>query len=108
MTYLRIMHATVTEAPDGPTALTMIETVRPDVILMDMLMPGMDGAETLEGIRNLAYSISRIPVIAMTADASEEHRLRCLALGMNGYVAKPLSAESLSAALLAVLPDRNA
>ena len=107
MTYLRIMHASVTEAPDGPTALAMIATVMPDVILMDMLMPGMDGGKALDSIRRMPFAAGRIPVIAMTADASEEHRLSCLALGMNGYIAKPLSAESLSAAVVAVLPGRN-
>jgi signal transduction histidine kinase/CheY-like chemotaxis protein len=107
MTYLRIMHATATEAPDGPTALAMIATDPPDVVLLDMLMPGMDGAETLDNIRRMPGASARLPVIAMTADATEEHRHLCLALGMNGYVTKPLSAESLSAAVLAVLPDRN-
>ena len=107
MTYLRLMHATVAEAPDGPIALSMIVTVRPDVILMDMLMPGMDGTETLNNIRRMPCAASRIPIIAMTADATEAHRQHCLAIGMDGYVAKPLSAESLSAAVLAVLPARN-
>ena len=107
MTYLRIMHATATEAADGPTALAMIAADPPDLVLLDILMPVMDGGQTLDGIRLMPGAASRIPVIAMTADASEEHRVLCLALGMNGYVAKPLSAESLSAAVLAVLPGRN-
>ena len=107
MTYLRLMQATVNEAADGPTALAMIATDPPDVVLLDMLMPEMDGAATLQRIRAMPCAAARLPVIAMTADATEEHRQICLALGMDGYVTKPLSAEILSAAVMAALPGRN-
>jgi signal transduction histidine kinase/CheY-like chemotaxis protein len=108
MTYLRLMHASAREANDGPTALAMMQADPPDLVLLDMLMPDMDGAATLEHIRRLTGPVAQVPVIAMTADATETYRQRYLALGMDGYVAKPLSAESLSAAVLAVLPKRNA
>jgi CheY-like chemotaxis protein len=101
------MQATVNEAADGPTALAMIATDPPDVVLLDMLMPEMDGAATLQRIRAMPCAAARLPVIAMTADATEEHRQICLALGMDAYVTKPLSAETLSAAVMAALPARN-
>ena len=107
MTYLRIMHASATEAKDGPTALAMIAAEPPDLVLLDMLMPDMDGSATLRRIRALPSPTATIPVIAMTADATEEHRQRCLAAGMDGYVSKPLSPESLGAAVLAAMPRRN-
>lgn len=60
-----------------------------------MNMPGMDGIETLQRLRAL-HGHARLPVIAMTADATEAHRRSCLAAGMDGYLAKPLTPEAVA------------
>ncbi len=104
MTYLRILGAIAIEAETGEAALTVLEREGVDLVLLDMLMPGMDGLTTFRRIRALSGPATKVPVIAMTADASEERRLHYLAAGLNGYVSKPLAPEMLSAAILAVLP----
>ena len=103
MTYLRIMGAEAVEADRGEAALALLADETPDVVLLDMLMPGLDGLATFTRIRALPGPAGSVPVIAMTADATEEHRNRYLGAGLSGYVSKPLSAEALGAAILAVL-----
>ena len=104
MTYLRIMGAVPFEAESGQSALIRIAADPPDVVLLDMLMPEMDGVTTLQRIRALPGLAGKLPVIAMTADATEERRRHFMAAGLDGYVIKPLSPEVLGAAIRAVLP----
>ena len=104
-TYLRIMGAVPSEADSGEKALALLLTeALPDVVLLDMLMPQIDGLTTFARIRALPGASGQVPVIAMTADATEEHRRHYLSAGLNGYVSKPLSPETLGAAIVAVLP----
>ena len=106
-TYLRILGALPVEAADGPAALDLLARDPPDVVLLDMLMPGMDGLATLALIRAMAGPVARVPVIAMTADATEDHRRHYLAAGLDGYVSKPLSAERLVEVIRHALPARG-
>jgi DNA-binding response OmpR family regulator len=71
----------------------------PDVVLLDVMMPGMDGFETLERIRE----ISTVPVIMLTVKGDEEDRIRGLELGADDYVTKPFSVKELVARIHAVL-----
>jgi len=110
-TYLRLLGATVTEADSGEAALAMAARRVPCAILLDMNMPGIDGVETLRRLRTMGGAVQAVPVIAMTADATEAHRTYYLACGMDGYVAKPLSPDRLTAALrphLTAVPPRAA
>ncbi|MDX1707147.1 MAG: response regulator [Desulfobacterales bacterium] len=76
-----------------------------DVILMDVQMPEMDGFEATREIRQIeAETGSRIPIIAMTAYATEGDRERCLESGMDAYVSKPISATKLFKAIEALMP----
>ena len=95
MTYLHLMGASGLEAASGQAALDLLAHGGVDLVLLDMLMPDMDGLATFAGIRALAGVAGRVPVIAMTADATDAHRRKCLTAGLNGYVAKPLSPEAL-------------
>ena len=92
----------VTVASNGLEALACIEeqTRAPafDLILMDLQMPKMDGYEATRGIRANPQHAG-IPIIAMTAHAMVEERDRCLALGMNGHIAKPIEVEKLYSTL---------
>lgn len=70
-----------------------------DIIFMDCQMPGIDGFETTRSIRRMAGALRDIPIVAMTARALDEDRRRCLEAGMDDYLAKPVSPDSLIAIL---------
>lgn len=73
----------------------------PDLVLMDLHMPVMDGYEATRCIRQaeLDSGRARVPIIALTADAFEDDRLHCLAVGMDGFLTKPISIDALRQAL---------
>jgi signal transduction histidine kinase/CheY-like chemotaxis protein/HPt (histidine-containing phosphotransfer) domain-containing protein len=88
----------VDAALDGREALSMLERNAYDAVLMDCQMPVLDGYETTAALRRLEAergAESPIPVIALTANAVEGDRERCLAAGMNDYVSKPFKKEQL-------------
>ena len=87
---------------DGHEALTAMGTGRYALVLMDCQMPGMDGLRATAAIREMeAQTVgrARTPIIAMTANAMEGDRERCLAAGMDDYLAKPVRLAELSAVL---------
>src|SRR6185436_2231637 len=97
----------VVVAESGQDALQMFrergETF--DLILMDVQMPGMDGLETTGAIREIEAGRRRIPIIAVTARAMQGDRDRCLAAGMDDYLAKPIHPAELLALLKRYLPE---
>jgi len=84
----------VTEYEDGFAALAGLPQARPDLVLLDVSLPGMDGPEVLNRIRADA-SLRHLPVIALTAHAMAGDREKFLALGFNDYVTKPIVDENL-------------
>jgi len=92
--YLEMKGYQVLVAHDGIEALEQADAHQPDIILMDIQMPGMDG---LEAIRQLRKDIrfATTPIIALTALAMPGDRERCLAAGANEYMSKPVSLKSL-------------
>lgn len=79
----------VVSASDGIEGVTMAESERPDVILMDMSLPGLDGWQATQQIKTTAQTHS-IPVIALTAHAIAGDRQKCLEVGCDAYIAKPI------------------
>ncbi len=85
-------------AENGRVAVEMWQTGNYLAILMDLSMPEMDGLEATERIRSLE-STSRVPIIALTANACDDDRDRCLAAGMDDFQSKPLNRDSLARTL---------
>ena len=86
----------VVEATSGEDGVRLAEETSPDLILMDLQLPGIDGAEALRQIRSHDGS-ARVPVVAVTAFAMADDRARAFASGFDGYVEKPISARGLPA-----------
>ncbi len=86
-------------AHNGAEALEMIQTYAYDLVLMDCQMPVMDGFEASKAIRRAGGRLLNIPIIALTASVLPGQRARCLAAGMNDYLAKPILKEALEAML---------
>jgi len=90
----------VSVARDGQAAVEAWRTLQPDVILMDVQMPVLDGLEATRRIRaEEAGTGRRVAIVAMTANAFTEDREACLAAGMDDYLSKPVRPETLQAAL---------
>ncbi len=86
----------MTIAVDGHQVIELIQKEKFDLILMDVHMPEMDGYEASHYIRHqLSEPLSQIPIIAITANASEEDRQKCLEAGMVDFIPKPFRAEEL-------------
>lgn len=98
-------------ASNGAEALALLKGQAPmldfDVILMDCQMPVMDGYTATRNIRALGEGFKHIPIIALTANAFSEERVRCLENGMTDYLAKPLSIEQLETSLLVVMVSKG-
>lgn len=89
----------VSEAFNGKEAIQKIRDVTPDLILLDVMMPDLDGFEVLETVRE----VSNVPVIMLTAKGEEDDRVRGLELGADDYVTKPFSPRELVSRVKAVL-----
>jgi hypothetical protein len=95
-------------AANGREALDMLDRSRFDLVLMDVQMPVMDGLTATAAIRNREKLTGKhVPIIAMTACASEEDKQNCLSTGMDAYVSKPISAEELFAVVAEVTSRRD-
>jgi CheY-like chemotaxis protein/HPt (histidine-containing phosphotransfer) domain-containing protein len=95
-------------AADGRKALDMLAVDKFDVVLMDCQMPVMDGFSATAELRRREGAGPRMPVIALTANATHEGRDACLAAGMDDYLAKPFSRPALRAVLARWLPAEAA
>jgi DNA-binding response OmpR family regulator len=89
----------VSEATNGLQALEKVREELPDLVLLDVMMPEMNGFETLERIRQ----VSSVPVIMLTAKGEEEDKVHGLELGADDYVTKPFSPRELSSRIKALL-----
>jgi CheY-like chemotaxis protein len=96
--YLSAKGYRVVVARNGAEAIERAREMRPDLILMDIQMPGLDGLEATRRIR-AEPSIAAIPIIALTALAMPGDRARCLGAGANDYMSKPVSLQGLVAAI---------
>jgi CheY-like chemotaxis protein len=108
------MGFSVIKATSGTEVIELLRHHEPDMIFMDINMPGMDGYAATRLIRLLEGPQSNIPIIALTADAMEEDKERCLKAGMNGFISKPFRLEEIEGVLQlyvstppSLVPDRS-
>jgi DNA-binding response OmpR family regulator len=101
--YLEADGFDVAEATDGQDALTRFTSVGPDLVVLDLMMPGMDGLEVLRSLR----ATSDVYVILLTAKADEVDKLVGLSVGADDYLTKPFSPRELAARVRAVLRRRR-
>lgn len=96
----------VLEAQDGEVALEQIRTRQPDLVLLDLQMPKLDGLAVLEAVRSEPRFVS-LPVVALTASAMRGDRERILEAGFTGYVAKPAGPELLRETVTKLLGNKG-
>jgi two-component system cell cycle response regulator DivK len=92
------------EAADGAEGVAMAQSQRPDLILMDIQLPEMDGYEATRRIRAIP-ELARVPIIAVTSYALSGDEAKTRAAGCDGYVAKPFSPRQLLAKIREFLPE---
>jgi DNA-binding response OmpR family regulator len=97
--YLQNENYTVLSAANGPDALRLAYREHPDLVVLDVMMPGMDGWEVTVRLREMAD----VPVILLTGKTTEADKLRGFRLGVDDYVTKPFSFAELGARIQAVL-----
>ena len=83
-------------AANGEEALDKMNEIKPDAVLLDLIMPGIDGFETSHRLKN-DERFQQIPIIVITADRDEDSRIRVLELGADDFLTKPINRSELTA-----------
>ena len=94
----------VVTAKDGVDAVALLQTQVPDLAILDIEMPRMDGFEVLAHIRNQAR-LQHLPIIMVTSRGGEKHRERAMKLGVNDYLTKPYQEEQLMQSIRKILGE---
>ncbi len=97
----------VREAPDGPQGVAAAKAARPDVVVCDVMMPGMTGYEVVTALRN-DPALATVPVILLTAMSDRKHMRQGMTAGADDYLTKPYRPDELAEAINTVLARREA
>jgi two-component system, OmpR family, response regulator ResD len=101
--YLRDAGLESRHAADGPSGLSLAEAWQPDIVVLDLMLPGIDGLEVCRRLRTAQDGQRPVPVIMLTALGEETERVRGLETGADDYVTKPFSPRELTLRVQAVL-----
>ncbi len=101
--YLRNAGLEPRHAADGPSALSLAEAWQPDIVILDLMLPGLDGLEVCRRLRKARGGQHPLPVIMLTALGEESERVTGLETGADDYVTKPFSPRELALRVQAVL-----
>jgi two-component system cell cycle response regulator DivK len=91
-------------APDGPRGIETAQAMTPDVILLDIQLPTMDGYSVARALREVG-SLRGVPIVAVTSYAMAGDREKALAAGCNGYIEKPIDPETFVAEMESFAPS---
>ena len=97
----------VVEAEDGPKGLALAQSTRPDLILVDLHLPDLDGYERVRRFKQMPH-LQGVPIVALTADVIRGTRERALATGCDGYIPKPIDVDALPEQIAAFLKREEA
>ena len=99
----------IAESEDGREGLKTVMELKPDVVLMDIELPHVDGIEATRQIRarEAGQRVQRTPILALTANALVEDRYACFEAGMDGFLVKPLDRDKLTEALAGLMLSRH-
>jgi two-component system chemotaxis response regulator CheY len=100
-------YSNITEADDGNTALPILKAGGIDFLVTDWNMPGMPGLELLKAVR-ADPALAKMPVLLVTAEAKREQIVEAAQAGVNGYVVKPFTAQTLKEKIEKILASRAA
>ena len=106
--YLRAQGFELTHAPDGVTGLSYALALKPDLMILDVMMPGIDGLEVCRRLRMLPDTVGTTPVLMLTAKGDPMERVIGLELGADDYLAKPFEPRELLARIRAILRRHTA
>jgi CheY-like chemotaxis protein len=106
-TLLTRQGAAVTLVVDGEAALEAVRRADFDLAFIDLRMPKIDGIDFTRRVRENEGDGRRLPIIALTANAAEDVRDRCLEAGMDAFLTKPVDAEALTRAVAKYTPGTN-
>lgn len=95
--------AEVNTATNGEQGLALIRTLRPDLIISDLSMPGLTGWELVEALKHGDRALAQIPVIALSAHAMMEHRQQAISAGFHNFISKPLEPEKFVHQIITLL-----
>lgn len=101
--YLRAQGFDLSHAPDGTKGLVQLEIIKPDLLILDVMMPGLDGLEVCRRLRALPKPVCHTPVLMLTAKGDPMERVVGLELGADDYMAKPFEPRELLARIKALL-----
>lgn len=102
----RLGFGRISEAADGEQALSLIHETRPDLVLLDVIMPDMDGIAVLEALRREGR-LGDLPVLMVSAHDHLDIVVRCIELGAEDYLTKPVRTQMLRARIMAILEKRR-
>jgi len=105
---LEVAGSDMDEAESGALGLAMVDRETYEVILMDLRMPGMDGLETIRGIRARGDDKALTPIIVVTADTAPHLKAACLSTGADDFIMKPVAMNALFDSIAQVLESRGA
>lgn len=97
----------VVSAPDGQQGIEAAKSIAPDLVLLDIQLPSMDGHAVARALRQIP-ALQPVPVVAVTSYAMVGDREKCLASGCNGYIEKPINPETFVAEIGKFLPPPSA